>query len=273
MKVVELYKIVLDDVSYLWTSGDEPISHLGETYLPAAIGRTEVEQGEEINRANITLTVPRDSELAFYLSNTPDHPASVTLFRLEFAEDSPDLQALVYWKGRIASAKASGSEIQISCESVFTSLRRAGVRARYQRGCRHPLYGRGCKLNRADFAVAVEVTAVSGVDLTVPIAASQVDGWYTGGMIEFDGVFRLIINHVGQVLTLQRPFEALTEAIGEAGWNMAWNQYWNGQPGVNIYPGCAHDRPDCDGKFNNLLNYGGFDWIPTQNPFGGRSIA
>lgn len=275
MRANELYKIVLDDQTWNWTSGDTEVVYNGDTYTPMTIGRTEVEQGDEINRANITLSVPRDNPVgAIYLAHTPDHPVSVTIFRQETElSGSPDSATLTYWKGRIAGAKASGSQIEISCESVFTSLRRFGLRARYQRGCRHALYHRGCTLDRADFAVTARVSAISGVNITVPEAAGQADGWYLGGMLEFDGVLRFIVNHVGQVLTLQRVFEDLNDAFAESGYGMNYGNYYGGIPAIRIYPGCDRTRATCNSKFNNLPNHGGFDWIPNRNPFDGRSIV
>ncbi len=274
MKAVELYKIVLADQTWNWTSGDTDVVYNGDTYTPMVIGRSEVEQGAEINRANINLTVARDNPVgAIYLARTPDHHATVTLFRQESElEGSPDTETLVYWKGRISGAKAGGSQIEISCESVFTSLRRFGLRARYQRGCRHALYHRGCNLNREDFAVDVaRVTAISGVNITVPEAALQADGWYIGGMIELDGVFRFVVNHVGTTLTLQRVWEDLAEAVANSGYGYNYGYFYGGLS-VRIYPGCDRSRATCESKFNNLDNYGGFDWIPMRNPFDGKSI-
>lgn len=35
---------------------------------------------------------------------------------------------------------------------------------------------------------------------------------------------------------------------------------------VTLFPGCSHTRLDCQNKFNNLANFGGFPYIPDQNP-------
>lgn len=37
---------------------------------------------------------------------------------------------------------------------------------------------------------------------------------------------------------------------------------------VTLLHGCDHARlGDCKNKFNNVVNYGGMDFIPTVNPF------
>lgn len=138
MRPTELYRIAYEATVWTWTSGDEPVEHGGETYTPETIGRSDIEQGSEINRQPIQITLPRTNALARqYLIDTPDHTASVTIFRRR--DETFD----AYWKGRIAGASATGSEVRLECESVFTSLRRTGLRARYQGACRHALYHRG----------------------------------------------------------------------------------------------------------------------------------
>ena len=115
-----------------------------------------------------------------------------------------------------------------------------------------------------DFALDAVASAVANVKtFTVAAAATQPDGYYTGGMLRADdGTLSYIIAHVGSSITIQRLSYSLAEAIA------------NGFPfDVKLYPGCDHSRQTCNDKFDNLLNYGGFDFIPTKNPMGGSSIV
>jgi hypothetical protein len=36
---------------------------------------------------------------------------------------------------------------------------------------------------------------------------------------------------------------------------------------VDIYAGCSHQPDDCQNKFNNLINFLGFQFIPQVNAF------
>jgi hypothetical protein len=36
---------------------------------------------------------------------------------------------------------------------------------------------------------------------------------------------------------------------------------------VEVYAGCARDLDTCLNKFNNTINFGGFPYIPLNNPF------
>ena len=256
MKIVELYKIITADVTYYWNSSDEDIDYLGDTYTPVAISRTNMAQTEEMSKNNLSLTVPYDNQLAIlFLEDTTDLYPTMTIFQKQ------DSTVLTWWKGRIVNAKANDGSVALECESVFTSMRRPGLRAKYQRPCRHALYHRGCNLDKADFEVVATCTAASGVTLTVTEAGLLADGYYLGGMIRYNGKYRFILNHVGTTLTISRPHQDLNSDIAL------------GNVSVSIYPGCLRTRDVCNDKFNNLVNFGGFPWIPTNNPFRLSSIV
>lgn len=266
---IELYKIAIDADAYTWTSGDAEVSYLGDTYTPAPITHSPIEQTQEINRANIRLTVPRTNPVGLvYLGFVPDYPASVTIYR------QTDAGTTVLWKGRVAGASGSGSEILIDCENVFSSLRQIGLRARYQKNCRHAHYRRGCWLDHANFAVPGEASAVSsdGLTVTVAVAAAEADGWYNAGMFEFEGVLRHIVRHTGSSLTLWRPHTGLANAVANDGYGKIYGM-WYGRHVVTLYPGCDRSRATCNDKFNNLPNQGGFAWLPKRSPMNGASIV
>ena len=152
------------------------------------------------------------------------------------------------------------SKAVIDCESVFTSLKRLGLRRRYQRSCPHVLYGNQCKVVKSDYATTGTATAISGLDVTVAEAANQADGYYSGGILEWTtlagfGRKVMIENHVGSTLTMLTPVPDL-----------------NAGTAVTIYPGCRRTTADCVNKFNNLENYGGMPYIPLKSVFGSSAF-
>lgn len=271
---VFLYRMVQGSLVWLFTTAARVIEFGGEDYKPSSVSSTELKQSSEMAKDGIRLTFPRTDEFASqFLGYSPDLVTTVTVFRLHTSD--PDSEAIVYWKGRVASSKAAGARIELECESIFTSLRRPGLRARYQRSCRHALYGRGCRLDPEAFAVPGTLTAISAnaVTVTVPEAATYEDGWFFGGMLRAsDGALRLIVGHSGSTITLSRPLARLAQDLALAGYgNDYGNQY--GSPVCKLYPGCDHSTATCLGKFDNLDNHGGFPFIPLKNPFGGSSIV
>lgn len=255
---VELYEFVQGLQRWTYASGAEPIVRLGQTFTPSNIQRDRVKQSTDIFKNGIKLTFPRDDEFAKqFLGFSPELPTTVTIYRGHYTD--PDAQFVIYWKGRILSAKATESKIDLDCEPVYTSIRRPGLRAKFEYGCRHVLYGRRCSVNREAYKHENSVLSLSGgLNVEVAgVAGIYPDGWFTGGIIfAADGASRFIVAHVGGVVTMSRPLASL--AGGQV---------------VRLYPGCDHLRTTCDTKFNNLDNFGGFPWVPTRNPFDGSSIA
>jgi len=260
-KPVFLYEFVQGAASWFYTSSPSEVIWNSQTWAPTSLSHSDVTQSNEMSKDNLSMKFPRtDSFASQFLGYAPDQVTSIIIRRGHIN----DGEFVVYWRGRVVGSKAANNNIDIECESIFTSLRRPGLRARYQRTCRHALYTAGCNLNKNDFDSASSVMAVSGATVTAPAAAGAANGWWIGGILEYGVSMRLITNHSGSLLTLSRPIEKLTDdfAISGAGVLM-----------VSIYPGCDRSRETCTNKFANYLNFGGFPWIPTKHPLGGSSIV
>lgn len=235
----------------------------GKVYRSSSVSHTEPKQSDEISKAGISLSFSREDEFAIqFLGYAPDLVTTVTMYRLHLNDG--DLQSIVFWKGRVSSSKTTGNKITLECESIFTSMRRPGLRARYQRSCRHALYSAGCGVTMESRAIPCAPTEISAnaTVVTIPEAAGYDDGWFFGGMLgASDASLRLITGHAGSSITLSRPLLQLVKDIV------------SGDPvSATLYPGCNHTMADCRDKFSNIINYGGFPWIPTTNPFGGTSV-
>lgn len=258
---LELYRFVEGTTVYLRTNFDQPYTYDSgsgaETYEPCVMKRSEIQSQDQINKANCDLTFSLDDDMArHWMVDNVETVVTLTVFEV----DGTDVG--MSWKGRIAAIKPNQSDLTISFESIFTSLQRPGLRARYLRNCRFSLYGRGCKLDKTGFAIPGVPTAISGLTVTVSAASAFADGYFTAGMIAAaDGTLRFITAHTGSTITMMRRSPSLEAALAA------------GPTTVTLYPGCDRSRGTCLNKFNNILNYGGFDWIPVVNPFGGQAIA
>lgn len=258
---LELYRFIEGPTIYLRTNFDQPYTYDSgsgdEIYLPSLLKRTEIQSQNTINKASIDINFGLDDDMArHWMVDNVESIITLTIFEVDGSDTS------VSWKGRLAAIKPNQSDLTITFESIFTSLQRPGLRARMLRNCRFSLYGRGCGLDKTGFAVPGTPTAVSGVSVTSAVAASFPDGYFTAGMIAgADGTLRFITAHIGSTLTMMRRLPSLEIAFAA------------GPTSITLYPGCDRTRPTCDRVFNNLPNYGGFDWIPIVNPFGGSSIA
>lgn len=240
-------------VDYRYTSAAYIISDINGTYTPESVTASNITQTNQLAKNGIQITLPRDNALAqLFLGKVPETNTSLTIYRGHVDADAGDL----YWRGRVTSAMAAGDDVTLECEDIFTSMQRPGLRARYQKGCRYALYSPKCGIDIASFAFAGTVLSASGFTLTLDTIGSSPEdgeGYFAGGIVELaDGSMRYVMSQDGLVLTLLSPFEDLIIGGGLA---------------VTLYPGCNHTTADCRDKFSNLLNYGGYPYLPGKNPF------
>jgi uncharacterized phage protein (TIGR02218 family) len=257
---VELYQFARGTAEYWrYTSADADETYLGGVYSAVAISRNKIELSQNVQTASLQIEVPIDTAFAQeFMAGSPTDPISFTLFR--FHEGDAEVASI--WIGRVVNVEFKELTVDVLCETSYTSLKRPTLRRLYQYTCPHVLYDEGpglCNVDKDNFKTTATLSAVSGVTITSATFGLQADTYYSGGFVELTtgGVInrRFITNHVGNDLTLNQVLFGAASGMS-----------------VDVYPGCAHNLDTCRTKFNNLVNYGGFPWIPQKNPFGGAPI-
>ena len=252
---VEIYEFRNGAAYFRYTSADGDVSYGGNTYTAAPISRNAIEATSETARLALEIACDRSlGVLALFSTMPPEEIVAVTVRRLH----AGDGEAVTMWIGRVLNVTWSSSSAAIHCESVYTSMKRSGLRRLYQKACPHVIYGFGCTLNRASFGATKTVSTVSGVTLTIA-SIGVVDGYFSGGYLEWDsgGAIsrRSIRSQVGGTVIISFPLPGLVAAAS-----------------VALYPGCDHTLATCSAKFSNHLNYGGMPYFPDKNPFSGTPI-
>lgn len=245
---------------FRYTTADRPITYLTNVYAPTAISRSNIVSGNELRQATIQVTAPRDIAVATLYQQAP--PSSDVLLTITALHaDDPDQQGIVDWVGRVISPSWQSSAVVFSCEPAYTGVLTYGLRRRFQKNCPHVLYGTSCTLNAALFRIAATLSGSSAGGTTLTATAFNTgDTRLTGGYLEWDSGSgylerRSIDAHAGSSITLNFGHSQLI--IGLA---------------VSVYPGCDRTVATCNGRFNNVLNYGGQPFIPGVNPMDGTII-
>ncbi|PHR58714.1 MAG: hypothetical protein COA47_09925 [Robiginitomaculum sp.] len=255
---VELYTFTRSAQVFRYTSADEDVLYQGATFTAVPLSRPSFEQSQDPGRKPISLKA--SSGLGFvqqYIASPPTD--SISLIIRRFHTEDNTTEAVISWMGRVTNVKFESNQVEIQCEPIFTSMKRPGLRRLYQTTCPHLLYGPECKFSKPTFQLDAAVNITGGTTLTAASIGGEADGFYTGGMVEWTnaGVIdkRFILTHTGSGITINLPFEGMV----------------NGDS-VRIFPGCDHVLSTCVDKFSNEVNYGGFPFIPTKNPFSGTPI-
>ena len=246
MAAIELYEFLLDGTYYRYTSGSETVTKDAESFTAEPIRRSGLAHSDDLNRAEVSITTMRDNPFVVAALPSP-HPATVTIYGEQVLTTWQTL-----WKGRITSLQLQGAEAEISTESVMTFLSRPALYAKYQVLCRHVLFDEGCALSAATYKYAGTVSAIDGTTITIPGLNGEANGYYDGGYVKFGSYdYRTIISHTGNDIVIYSVVPGLATSTS-----------------ADVYPGCDHTETECNTKFSNILNYGGFPWIPSgRSPF------
>lgn len=250
---VECYRFQSDVNIWRFTSADEriPINVLPDglqMYEPEALERTEPRHTHEESSGGFEIIVPRWSPIAaLFIASPPATPVTLTVYRTHL----DDGQVIPAWMGTVTGASFEGSEARLECRPILAALRRTIPRIVAQRTCNWPLYSAGCGVDKASFDDTAIVTLIAGAVVRAAVFATHADGWYDTGWLErADHSRRYVLSHAGDAVTLQAPFIGL--AVGES---------------ITAFAGCLRTEAVCKAKFNNLVNFLGFERLPSRNPY------
>lgn len=254
---VELYTFSRGPILWRFTSADRDLLVETNVYKAAVIGRGNIEQGSEVMRSNLSLTVSRDFPLAALYKIAPPSDA-ITLVLRQYHYGDAEIATL--WQGEILAVNFHGGEATIELQPPSANLRAIGLRRNYQKTCPFALYGPDCTVDPATVRTIGPVAGLAGLVLTVLAAGALADGYFDGGYVEWQvatGVYdrRFISSHVASAITVD--VFPLGLAVGQE---------------VRLYPGCDHSINTCNSKFANAPNFGGMPYIPLKLPFGSDPI-
>lgn len=254
---VEIYEFLNGSTAFRYTSADGDISYGGDTYTAVPISRAAIEATSETTRLALKITCSRDLTLLGLFSVVPpEEVVAVTVRRLH----AGDGEAITIWIGRILNVTLNNDAAEIHCESVYTSLKRVGLRRLYQKSCPHVLYETECAVSRASFGSSQTVVSITGTVIELDTLDAFDSNYFAGGYLEWEsapGYFqrRAIRMNAGFDATISFPLPGLS--VSDV---------------VVIYPGCDHTLATCDAKFANSENFGGMPYWPKKNPFDGTII-
>lgn len=229
-----------------YTSGDVARVIAGQTYTPAAIARQEIDQCQELRAGQVKVTLPLDNPVAqLFLAYLPAEPVDLAVY----GGQDGDAETVVVFLGRVASAEFSTvCELTVVPEADALKQQLPGLL--YQIQCPRVLGGAGCGVDLSTYAVPATLASASGRTVQAAAFGAHPDGWFNGGWLEASGERRLIVGHVGEVITLFSPWQGLASGAE-----------------VTAYPGCDGTESCCASRFDNLLNHLGCARIPQHNPF------
>jgi len=243
-----IYFTVGDD-EYAYTDAEQPVTFDTVTYEPVSLDRDKVAASGNLDKSTMGIRLPTTTDIVeLFRIFPPSQVVNVIIYQGHLG----DGDWKVVFTGRVLGCSRAESVATLSCEPVSTSMRRPGLRRRYQRGCPHALYDDKCKLNRAAFTVNAVIADVDGAYLSFSNGwnGAFAAGRFEGGVLSVGGEQRTIVKVMGNTLLVSGVIPQLVSGVTAA-----------------LSLGCPHTMDGCN-AFSNILNYGGHPWIPSKSPFG-----
>jgi len=248
------------DVDYDVDEGGAPV-----IYSSVPIKRSVLEVTGTLDRAQLTITLPREATIAeLFRQGTPSYLISVFIFQTHVGD--PDKEYIGIWSGRVVNCKFEGLEAVITCDPIATALRRPGLRRNWQISCPHALYGPQCRAPRIyESALVDAVLNANTIDIIPGLPLQRPPADYLNGTMQWDvgTTGRVAVRNILGIVNNAGVYQINTLG-GLEGL----------QPGdtIQILRGCRHDRAACLSTHNNSVNYGGQPWIPITNPVNSTTL-
>ena len=263
-QMADLYTITLSGGQVLrHTSADMPVIWDGQTYeahkLIIKRGATRIAVGLDVDSNTLQIASDPDYRLEGLqwaeaaLGGVLDG-ARVVIERIFFSDWATPVGAVVIFSGRVSDVSGSRSAVKVDVKSDIELLNVSSPRNIYQSGCMRTLYDGGCKVNREKFTVNGRVTANSTTGTELACNLTQADGWFNQGVIKFTsgrnaGLSRTVKEHKNGRLSFALRLPSPPQS-GDV---------------FKIYPGCDKRQETCGKKFDNIVHFRGFPYIPAAD--------
>jgi uncharacterized phage protein (TIGR02218 family) len=260
-KPVELYHIWTEYEDWYYTNSDTSILYNANVYQPAVLVRGSLERDSQLSATKMTVSFAYIQEPAVqYIADNSVDLTWISVMRV-FQDQNP-IEAAVIFIGHIRDISFKDQQGQVTCVGFEFYLNKPLPRYRYQPQCNWKLYSSQCGINRVANGLYTTVTLLNsdgltftcdGISISNPLVG--VENYYRGGDVEriyTGGVEkRTLVWSSGDSLGLR--FRMRNLKVGDQ---------------VYLYPGCDGAINTCITKYNNVINFGGFPYIPLDNPVG-----
>lgn len=251
---VEIYDIVMGETTFRFSSSADSVTYADNLYLPVSVVRDTLTFGANQRTQVVNIAIPTSHTFAqIFATSVPGQKAVLTLRRFHRTDTSAEFVTLFKGVCRAVSFTDQDGLARIAVMPISGALVRTIPRYTFQSLCNHVLYDSWCTKVATDFKYTGAIENIQSGSLFDVHGAGDAnpDGYFDSGFAVFGGDYRLILKQIGPTVQLLLPF--FTDITGG--------------PNIDIYAGCDHSVATCLTKFGNVINFGGFPYVPTTNPF------
>jgi uncharacterized phage protein (TIGR02218 family) len=258
---LEFYEIVMPSITYRHCSGTRDALINDTLYTAIPISRTTISVNTNNNTKELTVTIPITHAFVSGFINRSVPPKKVTLRIFRMQRTSGELEQI--WSGIVTSVATEGRTAMLRVPSRAAQIfLRVIPNVSMGQLCPHVLYDDNCGVDRTSvlFKVTTTLIYVNGRDIRLDIGSTAADQWSVHGeLVHVSSGMRMAIRSQEYI---NLPFSSVVDIslqmqipgmlIGDS---------------VEVYAGCDHTLAQCNARFANRQNFGGFPERPSRNPF------
>lgn len=252
---VFLYHFATENGSHHWryTTDSRPITIESDVFVPYEIAHSNLRQGTtEESAERLNILVPWDDPVAaLHIPYLPPRPVLVTIYAYHRRDGG--VEVVQSFTGQITNFALKGFKVELQCSQIIDAMQQNVPWAVFKEGCIWATYELGCGVSREAFTAEVNGgLAIVGDTITAAAIGALPALWFRAGVAEnpATGESRFIVEHDGDMIRVSAPFVSLAA-----------------DDTLLLYAGDDFTPETCRVKFNNKINYTGFDHQPNFNVF------
>lgn len=235
-----------DGVTFFYTDHSKDLLFLGDTYKGnLGVSPTTISKKLGLSVDNLEVSGAFTEEITFEdIASGKFNGAEVIGYLVNW-QDLGDYQQ--EFQGVLGEVTYNDFSFSVEARSLSTFVNQTAGRA-YQRRCPYSFGDNDCTVDLGPLTQSRVVVSVVGSTIVFDGSAITDDLLSLGTLTYSDGTTQEIRFHTGNTVKL---WEAPVNPVA---------------PGdlISVTQGCKKDRETCKG-FANVLNFGGFDWIPSED--------
>lgn len=247
-QIVELFRMTVGQTVYYYTSYEIDFDFGGEIYEAIPIETKGFTNDDKMKPTPLKLSLILTEPATQYIANTP---AEVITIEITHVLKTDTGENALFYIGRVMSVEIDEKGVTFNLESRTDVFRQKVPNVLHSSLCNNIVFDDVCQVAEQSFTDAVTISDITDSTISSPAFGARPNGYFTRGKVKTSyGDIRMVTNHVGDVLTLQLPFDSRLKVGNE----------------VSATAGCDRKRTTCQTRFANIANYVGMPEIPVHNP-------
>jgi uncharacterized phage protein (TIGR02218 family) len=255
---IELYEIYLESQTYYYANAEQDITLGSQTYTALGIERSKIgtHMGSKVDELSINFdNTDRTISNLLLVGDFQGRRLFVKKVLRGFLSSSANIIPL--FDGRIDGINISDQIISVRVVSWLDAITKHYPGRTFQKLCNYKLGDTACDINMAASA-NLGTGVVSSATATTVLTSSltEINGYWDNGYLKITSGTNAGYSRPVHIFTAGSPASILLR--------LPFPEPCDNTSNFEILRGCDKTENDCNDRFANIVNYGGFPTIPRK---------